>query len=155
MKKMSTEMKVVLSFVAAAVLIIVGIQLIPVERSNPPATTQVMWDSPQTQELFQRACADCHSNETVWPWYSHIAPVSWLVAHDVSDGRRRLNVSQIDPTSERFKRTVSEIEEVVGEGEMPMPIYLIMHPNARLTAEEKQILIRGLQASLSATQASQ
>ena len=138
MKKMSTEMKVVLSFVAAAVLIIVGIQLIPVERSNPPATTQVMWDSPQTQDLFQRACADCHSHETRWPWYSKVAPVSWLIANHVRDGRRDMNVSMPDEVD------VTEAVAQIRNGEMPPADYRLVHPEARLTDAEKTELISGL-----------
>jgi len=126
--------------------------LIPVERTNPPVVTQVKWDSPQTEALFKRACADCHSNGTVWPWYSQVAPVSWLVARDVNEGREKLNVSDLragDP--ERVRHNIEEIGEVVMEGAMPMPIYLPMHPEAVLTDAEKKALVSGLQKSLLAT----
>ena len=90
---MSNIIKTGLLLVGVGIVFALLIQLIPIDRTNPPVVTQVQWDSPQTQALFKRACADCHSNETVWPWYSYVAPVSWLVAHDVSEGRGRLNVS--------------------------------------------------------------
>jgi len=130
-------------------LVLFGLaQLIPVNRTNPPVVTQVTWDSPQTEALFKRACADCHSNETVWPWYSYVAPVSWLVSHDVDEGRQSLNISELDPGSPRYRKMIEEVREVVLEGEMPKPIYFPTHPEARLTAEETQALATGLQTTL-------
>ncbi|HEY5270864.1 MAG TPA: heme-binding domain-containing protein, partial [Anaerolineales bacterium] len=79
-------------------LVVVGllIQLVPLpgRGNNPPVTSEPLWDSPQTRALAKRACFDCHSNETVWPWYSYVAPVSWLVYNDTMQGRRRLNFSE-------------------------------------------------------------
>lgn len=68
-------------------------RLLPVARSNPPVTREVQWDSTQIRALAQRACFDCHSNETVWPWYSYIAPISLRVADHVQEGRQKLNFS--------------------------------------------------------------
>ncbi|MBE0685739.1 MAG: heme-binding domain-containing protein [Anaerolineaceae bacterium] len=121
------------------------IQLIPLGRqhANPPVVQEPQWDSAQTRELAQRACFDCHSNETVWLWYSNVAPVSWLVQRDVNEGREKLNFSDWGSVREK-----DAIIEVIQEGEMPMPIYLIMHPEARLTSAEKEALIRGLQATI-------
>lgn len=79
--------------------VFLGIQLIPVNRTNPPVTSPVKWDSPQTQSLAARACMDCHSNETVWPWYSYVAPTSWLVYYDVQRGRSQLNFSTYSASS--------------------------------------------------------
>src|SRR5215831_3235209 len=75
---------------------LVLIQLIPFgrEHTNPPVTQEPAWDSPGTRELAKRACFDCHSNETVWPWYSRVAPVSWLTQRDVNGGRRHVNFSE-------------------------------------------------------------
>src|SRR6056297_3230811 len=86
------QMIIGLAAVAAVFLVI---QLIPYGRShtNPPIVLEPDWDSPRTRELAERACFDCHSNETEWPWYSNIAPVSWLVQHDVDEGRHELNFS--------------------------------------------------------------
>ena len=121
------------------------IQLVPYGRqhANPPVVQEPQWDSPKTRELVQKACFDCHSNETVWLWYSNVAPVSWLVQRDVDEGREKLNFSDWGRAREK-----DEIIEVIQEGEMPMPIYLIMHPEARLTSTEKEALISGLQATI-------
>lgn len=108
---------------------------------NPSVKQTVTWNSPETARLWETSCADCHSNETVYPWYSHVAPVGWLVARDVHEGRDHLNIS------ENSRVDVGEMIEVIQEGEMPMPIYTIMHPNARLSDVEKQALIDGLRAT--------
>lgn len=125
------------------VIFVVGIQLIPYGRdhTNPPVTSSPNWDSEQTRDLFYRACADCHSNETKWPWYSNIAPVSWLVYRDVMEGREKFNISTLNSGG---KNEADEAAEAVKEGEMPMPIYLITHPEARLSDAEKGALIQGL-----------
>ncbi len=107
--------------------------------TNPPVERQVDWDSPQTKELFYRACADCHSNETKWPWYSKIPPASWLVVHDVNEGREKFNISAQDMGE------ADDAAEAVLEGEMPMKIYTVMHPEARLTDAQRQALAQGLQ----------
>ncbi len=124
------------------------IQLVPYGRnhSNPPVTGEPNWDSPQTRELAQRACFDCHSNETVWPWYSNVAPISWLVQHDTEEGREHLNFSTWNTGGQG--REPEEAIEVIAEGEMPMPVYLIAHAEARLTPAEKQALMEGLRATI-------
>lgn len=146
---MKSPIKLIVIIIVSGIGLFGLIQFIPVERTNPPVTTQVTWDSPQTQGLFQRACADCHSNETTWPWYSKVAPVSWLVSHDVSEGRQKFNISELNPTSPRYSKMLREVKEVVMEGEMPMPIYYPTHPDARLTADETQALANGLYTTLS------
>lgn len=108
---------------------------------NPPVTKTINWDSPETERLWNTACADCHSNETVYPWYSYVAPVGWLVAHDTHDGRRSMNVS-VDSRVE-----VREMAEVIREGEMPPAVFTITHRDAILSDAEKQALINGLQAT--------
>lgn len=119
-------------------------QLVPYGRdhSNPPVVSEPTWDSPQTRDLAERACFDCHSNETVWPWYSNVAPISWLVQHDVEEGREKLNFST---WAQGGSEEADEMAEVIAEGEMPMPIFLLTHAEARLTAAEKQALMNGLQ----------
>lgn len=123
------------------------IQLVPYGRdhTNPPIIGEPNWDSPQTRQLAQRACFDCHSNETVWPWYSNVAPISWLVQRDVIEGREKLNFSTWGRNSEGEE--ADELTEVIAEREMPMPIYLLTHPEARLTPAEKQALMNGLWAT--------
>ena len=111
-----------------AVLIL---QLVPYGRrhSNPPVRVEPRWDGPTTRVLAVRACYDCHSNETVWPWYSHVAPVSWLVQRDVDEGRRKLNFSEWD----RPQKEAHESAKTVRKGEMPPWFYILIHPDARLT----------------------
>jgi mono/diheme cytochrome c family protein len=124
------------------------IQLVPYGRNhtNPAVVGEPNWDSPQTRELAQRACFDCHSNETVWPWYSNVAPISWLVQHDTDEGRQHLNFSTWGSGGQG--REPGEAVESVSEGRMPMPVYLITHSDARLTAAEKQALVDGLRATI-------
>lgn len=122
-----------------------ALQLIPVQRDNPPVVSEPKWDSTQTRDLAKRACFDCHSNETVWPWYAYIAPASWLVTHDVQEARATFDFSE---WSSLYNGTGGEMGKAISEGVMPPASYLSMHPGARLTDAEKQQLIAGLQASL-------
>jgi hypothetical protein len=123
------------------------LQVIPVGRTNPPVVTEPNWDSPQTRDLAERACFDCHSNETVWPWYATIAPISWPVVHDVVEGRQVLNFSDwANVRGER--RSAGEMSEKIHEGTMPPASYLPLHPNANLSDAEKQQLIAGLKATV-------
>ncbi len=137
--------RIIIMILAALAGIFLLIQLIPFghQHTNPPVAQEPNWDSPQTRELAQRACFDCHSNETVWPWYSNIAPVSWLVQSDVNEGRSHLNFSDWSKVREAF-----EIPDVVQEGRMPPSIFLIMHPEARLTQAEKEALVSGFKATV-------
>ncbi len=127
--------RIILWFFGALALVLLAIQLVPYGRDhlNPPVVAEPPWDSPQTRELFVRACADCHSNQTRWPWYSHIAPVSWLVQRDVEEGRSKLNLSLWGSA----KQELDDIPEVIREGSMPPRIYLPTHPEARLSPSEK------------------
>lgn len=122
--------------------IVVTIQFIPVSRRNPPIATALSWDSPGTLAIAQRTCFDCHSNETQWPWYSYIAPVSWLIASDVNEGRARFNFSEItdeDNAGSLIKR--------INNGTMPPANYLALHPEARLSDAQRQDFIAGLRRS--------
>jgi len=130
--------------VGALAALFVVLQLIPVDRTNPPVVSEPNWDSPQTRALVKEACFDCHSNETVWPWYSRIAPVKFLTGRDVRDGRRAINFSDWANRRQR----VGEIAEVVNGGEMPPWFYVIMHPKAKLSSSEKQALIDGLNKTI-------
>lgn len=121
------------------------IQFLPFGKAqaNPPVIAEPAWDSPQTRETFMRACGDCHSNQTVWPWYSKIAPVSWLTSRDVNEGRRKLNVSEWGVR----KNDADDVVKVVQNGEMPPWFYLPLHPEARLSPAEKQVFLQGLTAT--------
>lgn len=128
------------------IVLVVGfvlIQLVPYGRdhTNPPVRQEPEWDSPETRETVQRACFDCHSNESTWPWYSHVAPVSWLVQRDVEEGREHLNFSEWD----RPQDDAEEAAEVVRDEEMPPWFYLPAHPEADLSDQERATLAASLE----------
>lgn len=125
-------------------------QIIPYgkDHTNPPVVSEPNWDSPKIRAYAQRVCFDCHSNETTWPWYSSIAPVSWLVQRDVDEGRRELNFSDWSKYSGR-RNMAREIIENVQEGEMPPLIYAIQHPEGKLSDIEKEEFIKGMTATFS------
>lgn len=131
---------------AGIVGLIVIIQFIPVAgaKSNPPVVAEPAWDSPQTRELAVRACYDCHSNETVWPWYSNVAPVSWRVISHTNEGRESLNFSEWNVPQE----DAHEAAESVRDGSMPLRVYLLTHAEARLSDQEKALLAQGLDNTL-------
>ena len=122
------------------------IQLVPYgrEHANPPVTGEPIWDSPATRALAKQACFDCHSNETQWPAYASVAPVSWLVQHDVDEGRAVLNFSEWARPQEEAK----EAAEVVLEGEMPPTAYTMVHAHARLGTTDRDRLAQGLARTL-------
>jgi hypothetical protein len=123
-----------------AVVVLLIIQLIPVSRENPPVSEQIP-APPEVRKVLARACYDCHSHETRWPWYSAVAPVSWLVANDVEHARKHLNFSTWDQYDARKRRKkLEEAREEVHEGEMPLWYYVLAHPDARLSAEDKELL---------------
>jgi hypothetical protein len=127
------------------VVVLLAIQLVPYGRAhvNPPVTKEPPWDRPQTRALAVRACFDCHSNETHWPWYTLVAPISWLSQYDVEEGRRVLNYSEWD----RSQREAHESAKSVRTGEMPPWFYMLPRPHARLTPAERTALIAGLEAT--------
>ena len=126
----------------AAVLVLVVAQVIPVDRTNPPVTGDLVGAPAPVADALRRACYDCHSRETVWPWYSRVAPVSWLVAHDVAEGRETLDFSTWQSLAPRKKAKLLEksVEEVE-EGGMPPWYYAFMHPRARLDQAERTALV--------------
>jgi mono/diheme cytochrome c family protein len=141
----------ILAAIAAAGFLL--IQLVPFGRAhdNPPVAAEPNWDSPQTRELAERACFDCHSNQTEWPWYASVAPISWLVQRDVNEGREHLNFTDWNQSHEEHGHEGHEPEEVgetVLESEMPPAQYLLMHPEARLTDQERAALAAGLAATV-------
>jgi hypothetical protein len=119
-----------------------AIQLVPVERSNPRVESEISAPLP-VRAILERACYDCHSHETAWPWYARVAPVSWLLAHDVREGRKHLNLSAWGRYSPKKQaKKLEEIPEEVDEGHMPPWYYLPLHPDARLDAEDRETLRR-------------
>jgi hypothetical protein len=137
--------KFLLTSIVVVLLLFVLIQLLPIGQitNNPPVVKEPQWDSPETRALVVNHCYDCHSNETVWPWYSRIAPARWLVAIDVEEGRRELNFSDW----EHFSQPLDEMLEQVQRGEMPPSKYTIIHANAAFDETTRQIFIEALQRS--------
>ena len=141
--------KWILRIVLGTLVLAALIQLVPYGRNhtNPQVTKEVAWDSARTRELAVGACYDCHSNLTEWPWYSDVAPVSWLVYTDVKGGREALNFSEWDrPQGEGGE----DVVEAVRDGSMPPFQYKPLHPAGRLTATEREELARGLEKTLAA-----
>ncbi|MCZ7664537.1 MAG: heme-binding domain-containing protein [Thermoleophilia bacterium] len=134
--------KLIVPVLAGLLVLALAIQIVPYGRShtNPPLMREPAWRSPQTRQIAVTACYDCHSNETVWPWYSLIAPVSWLVQNDVDRGRETLNFSEWQSGNQ----SEDDPAEVVREGEMPPWFYTITHPAARLSPSEREALAQEL-----------
>jgi mono/diheme cytochrome c family protein len=141
LKPLGTKTKAALILIA----IFLAIQMIPYGRqhNNPPVLKEPLWDKASTRELARRACFDCHSNQTVWPWYSMVAPASWLVYHDVVEARERLNFSEWG-VGRRTGEQMEEIREEIREGDMPPLQYRVAHPKAWFSDEEVRALIDGL-----------
>ncbi|MGZ8563051.1 MAG: heme-binding domain-containing protein [Candidatus Limnocylindria bacterium] len=139
--------RLILGLFLVGVVGFLAIQLVPYGRdhANPPVTGEPKWDSPATRAYAVTACFDCHSNQTQWPWYSNIAPMSWLIQHDVDEGRDALNWSTWGAGHGE-----SESAEAVSEGNMPPFVYLIAHPNANFSQADKDAFIRGLIATFGA-----
>ncbi len=140
--------RVILWAVATLVALGLVIQVIPYGRdhTNPPVRREPRWDSAETRALAVRACFDCHSNDTRWPWYSNVAPVSWLMAHDVGEGRHDLDYSEWD----RAQKEARDQAKKVRTRDMPPWYYSVVHPLSRLSDAEREALARGLEATLRA-----
>lgn len=125
----------------AIVVFLLVAQAVRIDKTNPPVTADLQAPLP-VKQVLTRACYPCHSNETAWPWYSSVAPASWMVAYDVHEGRRALNFSQWGSyqPAQRLKK-LKEIGEEVGEGEMPPWYYVYpMHFEARLSAADRDVV---------------
>ena len=123
------------------VVIAVGIQLIPVNRTNPPVTGEIKAPE-EVMAILHRSCFDCHSNETKWPWYSYVAPASWLVAKDVRDGRGHINFSEwADYNSKQKEHKQEECGEMVAIGEMPLWFYVPLHLDSEMIPKDIEIIL--------------
>lgn len=121
-------------------LLFVAIQAVPVARTNPPIEADL--DAPAPVEtILRRSCYDCHSNETRWPWYSYVAPVSWLVTHDVNDARGDVNFSSWELMNAKDEANARhETWKEIEKGKMPLPKYVRLHPEARLSPDDVAVL---------------
>ncbi len=132
-----------------AIAVLLGVaQLVPVSRSNPAVNASATIEAKEklpsaVQAVFQGSCANCHSNQTEWPWYSRVAPVSWMVAHDVRTGRRHMNFSEWGSySSEKREQQLEEICEQLTNGDMPDPKYLWLHRAAKPTQQQVDAVCR-------------
>lgn len=136
--------------VGTAALLAAGLgllQFFPAERSNPPVEWEI--DPPaEVGAILRRACYDCHSHTTRWPWYSRVAPVSWWVTDHVEHARRDLNFSRW-PLFDFEARGLAlrSIEEQIKTEQMPLPSYLILHTEARLSEDDRRILVEWARSS--------
>jgi len=131
-------MKIIKLIALLAVIALVVMQFFRVDQSNPPVTADLI-APPEIKAILKRACYDCHSNETRWPWYTHIAPASWLMAYDVHEGRQSLNFSKWGNLDEGIRsRLLRLTQRDVHSGRMPPWVYLYpLHLEARLSADER------------------
>ena len=129
-----------------AAIAFAAIQVVPYGRNhtNPPMGQEPAWNAAETRALAKRACFDCHSNETKWPWYSNVAPASWLTQRDTLRGREKLNFSEWNLPQKKAEDAAEEVQK----GDMPLWFYTPIHPSAKLTPPERQALIAGLRATM-------
>ncbi|TNE43281.1 MAG: heme-binding protein [Deltaproteobacteria bacterium] len=142
-------MKRLLLFIVLPAVVLFGlIQLVPASRTNPAVRADLQ-APPAIKALLKTSCYDCHSNETTWPWYSKVAPVSWLVVHDVNEGRSELNFSEWG-TYNTFKKRhlLKEMKETIEEGTMPVKLYTYTHSKAKLDDKSKAQLVRWITESM-------
>lgn len=136
---MKKVLRIVLIVLIAAFLVA---QVFRPNRVNPPADpAKALQAPPNVQAILDRSCNDCHSNNTRWPWYTNISPLSWWIADHVKEGRRELNFSEFNGYTERRKgKKLEEICEQVQQGEMPLKNYVPLHPEAKLSDADQQTL---------------
>lgn len=138
--------KILKIVVIAIVVIFVGMQAIRPTLSNPPVDEALTINSrtqmtPDVASILDRSCRDCHTNKTVWPWYTKVAPVSWWLADHVNEGRQNLNMSEWGKLpKDRQDRKLRQICDEIQDGQMPLSTYLPMHPAAKLSEQDKKTL---------------
>lgn len=142
------------------VIAVVGFALLQVvqpSRTNPPVTNDFLKATsapPEVAGLFHAACYDCHSDETRWPWYSYVAPMSWQIAQDVNDGRWHVNLSEWPTNNANLARKkINNMSDQIDSGDMPLKKYTLIHKDARLTSEQRDELTQWLDAQAKALKA--
>ncbi len=153
---MFTARRLIVGFIVLIALI----QFVPTQHSNPPAADPVVFADPNAEAIARRACYDCHSNQTVWPWYAYIAPFSWYTINHVAEGRAQLNFSDVAATLTQARAgdedgeqtTMAELAEesaeTINKNEMPPAYYTLIHTDALLSAADKATLIAGINQAL-------
>lgn len=137
-------MKKILIIIIVAFILI---QFFPIDKSNPVATPQMDFltikKTPEkTASLIRNACYDCHSNESKYPWYANIQPVGWFLQDHIQEGKKELNFSTFATyEKKRQAKKMKEATEMIEKGEMPLDSYIILHPEAKLSAADKKEMI--------------
>jgi Haem-binding domain len=135
-------------------LLLLAVQFIPVNlpevaKDNPGDIMKSGLVSQEVANLLKNSCYSCHSNETVYPWYSYVAPSSWLVKRDVMEAREELNFSTWSELDQRkMIKKLDDIASEVGEGNMPMPIYTLIHGSAKLNDTQRQLIVTWTEAAM-------
>jgi Haem-binding domain len=142
-------MKKKLKWIFAALAVVFALlQFVNPSRTNPPVVGDLMATNPPPPEvaaILHAACYDCHSYETKWPWYSRIAPVSWLIVRDVNNGRHNMNFSDWPYNNPiREAKRLEDMSEEIGYNEMPPKKYTLIHADARLTESQRKELTEWL-----------
>lgn len=124
--------------------VVLAMQAVRYPRTNPPVGRDLV-APPDVKAALHGACYDCHSNETAWPWYTAVAPASWIIHRDVGEGRKRLNFSSWgdyadDPGT--LSQKLDEIVKAVSAGDMAPWYYRMLHPDARLSQTQRESLVR-------------
>jgi len=127
-------------------VLLIAIQFVRIDQTNPSSDPKmdiaVVTTMPENvQSVLMRSCYDCHSNNTVYPWYANVAPVSWMLRNHIDEGREHMNFSLWGNYSEKDKqKMLEESVEEISKGNMPLKPYVLMHPQAKLSAEEKELV---------------
>lgn len=143
---MTKGRKILKLVLLAGAVVFVILQFFGPARTNPTADQSLAMEShlqisPNVKKILDRSCVDCHSNNTRWPWYSRVAPVSWFVIDHVDEGRRELNFSQWGSYDKRQQRgQLDDMCELAGNGSMPLSSYTPLHPGSKLTTEDVKVL---------------
>lgn len=136
------------------VIVFAALQLAQPARTNPPVKTDFLKSTgapPDVAAMFRASCYDCHSDETRWPWYSHVAPMSWQVAQDVNHGRRHVNMSEWPADNpDLARKKVEDMSDAIDDDDMPLGKYTLIHKDARLTSQQRDRLTQWLGAEASA-----
>lgn len=152
--RLGFDMKRILKWVIPAVVVVFGLlQLAQPVRTNPPVKTDFLKATgapPDVAALFHAACYDCHSDETRWPWYSYVAPMSWQIAQDVNHGRRHVNLSEWPADKpDLARKKIEDMSDEIDDGDMPLGKYTLIHKDARLTSQQRDKLTQWLNAQAS------
>ena len=121
-------------------LVLLGIQFIPVKKTNPIITQDIQAPA-EVKNILRNSCYNCHSNETKWPWYSNFAPISWMIINDVDDARNKMNFSTWNKISfEKKEELKKDLWDEVRQEDMPPTLYTYVHPESKLDILQKNII---------------